>query len=76
MLNLCQLHALRLVNQSLTRTMKLIWTHSDTFPSQTAQTFISHLSHEFPHPLLQVFNDTDDLELPFDVKNKASQLCK
>jgi DNA-binding transcriptional LysR family regulator len=71
-----QLHALRLADQALSRTLKLIWSYSDTFPSQTAQAFISHLSHEFPHLLLQVFSDTDDLRIPFDINNKALQLCK
>ncbi|GAB4426894.1 MAG: selenium metabolism-associated LysR family transcriptional regulator [Anaerolineae bacterium] len=71
--NAGRLHALRLANASLTRTLKIIW-GDNSLADFTVQAFISHLSHEFPHLLLQTLGIDNTRALPLEMKKLNSEL--
>lgn len=71
--NAGRLRAIRLKNTSLTRTLKVIWS-DNSLSDLTVRAFVSHLSNEFPHLLLQLVGAENKLSLPFEIENLNSPL--
>lgn len=66
--NAGRLRAIRLENTSLARTLKVIW-GDRSLADFTVKAFVSHLSNEFPHLLLQLVGTENKLALPFEIEN-------